>query len=95
MMSDFDRNVASRPYGTISHSEAAVNDAGWRAYMLRVYNYMALGLVITGCAAFGIYMLSVTRRRGERRQGTARAAPKSRRASPAACISHRSATRCS
>jgi FtsH-binding integral membrane protein len=60
MMSDFDRNVASTPYGTISHSEAAVIDAGLRAYMLRVYNYMALGLAITGFAALGIYLLSVT-----------------------------------
>jgi FtsH-binding integral membrane protein len=35
-------------------------DEGLRAYMLRVYNYMALGLAITGAAAFGIYILSVT-----------------------------------
>ena len=28
--------------------------------MLRVYNYMILGLAITGIAALGIYMLSVT-----------------------------------
>ena len=35
-------------------------DAGLRAYMLRVYNYMVLGLAITGFAALGVYMLSVT-----------------------------------
>ena len=29
--------------------------------MLRVYNYMVIGLAITGLAALGIYMLSVTR----------------------------------
>ncbi|MEO9167390.1 MAG: Bax inhibitor-1/YccA family protein [Aestuariivirga sp.] len=28
-------------------------DQGLRAYMIRVYNYMAMGLVITGLAAFG------------------------------------------
>src|SRR5262249_6168966 len=33
---------------------------GLRAYMLRVYDYMVLGLVITGVAAFGTYLLSVT-----------------------------------
>src|SRR5205814_3758119 len=33
---------------------------GLRAYMLRIYNYMVLGLAITGAAALGTYMLSVT-----------------------------------
>ena len=32
--------------------------------MLRIYNYMVLGLAITGLAALGIYMLSVTDRSG-------------------------------
>jgi len=35
-------------------------DAGLRAYMLRVYNYMLAGLVITGLASLAIYSLSVT-----------------------------------
>ena len=35
-------------------------DEGLRAYMLRIYNYMVLGLAITGLAALGIYLLSVT-----------------------------------
>jgi len=35
-------------------------DEGLRAYMLRVYNYMAIGLLITGLAAIGAYSLSVT-----------------------------------
>jgi FtsH-binding integral membrane protein len=34
-------------------------DAGLRAYMLKVYNLMALGLVITGLAAFGTWQLAV------------------------------------
>jgi FtsH-binding integral membrane protein len=32
----------------------AVYDAGLRAYMLRVYNWMASGLLLTGAVAFGI-----------------------------------------
>lgn len=35
-------------------------DAGLRAYMLHVYNYMILGLAITGCAALATYKFSVT-----------------------------------
>jgi FtsH-binding integral membrane protein len=35
-------------------------DEGLRAYMLQIYNYMVLGLAITGLAALGTYMLSVT-----------------------------------
>ncbi|HYW59771.1 MAG TPA: Bax inhibitor-1/YccA family protein [Xanthobacteraceae bacterium] len=41
-------------------AETAAIDAGLRAYMLRVYNYMAIGLAITGVAALGLYLLSVT-----------------------------------
>ena len=60
-MSDFDRNVAAADYGRpLTRAEAAVVDAGLRAYMLRIYNYMVLGLAITGFAALGAYMLSVT-----------------------------------
>jgi uncharacterized protein len=47
-------------YQTVPRPDAAVIDAGLRAYMLRVYNYMALGLVITGVAAVVVYMLAVT-----------------------------------
>jgi FtsH-binding integral membrane protein len=60
-MSDFDRNAAAMQYGRpLTRAEAAVVDVGLRAYMLRIYNYMVLGLAITGIAALGIYMLSVT-----------------------------------
>jgi uncharacterized protein len=60
-MSDFDRNVAAAEYGRpLTRAEAAVVDAGLRAYMLRIYNYMVLGLAITGFAALGVYMLAVT-----------------------------------
>jgi FtsH-binding integral membrane protein len=59
-MSDFDRDIAGAGFGRVSRADAAVIDAGLRAYMLRVYNDMVLGLAITGIAAFGIYLLSVT-----------------------------------
>jgi FtsH-binding integral membrane protein len=58
--SGFDRGYARAGYGTVARTDAAVIDAGLRAYMLRVYNYMALGLAITGIAAIVIYMASVT-----------------------------------
>ena len=35
-------------------------DEGLRSYMLRVYNIMAMGLGITGVAAYGTYMLAAT-----------------------------------
>lgn len=59
-MLDLDRNIAAAQYGGVSRAETADIDAGLRAYMLRVYNYMVLGLAITGFAALGVYMISVT-----------------------------------
>jgi uncharacterized protein len=60
-MSDFDRNIAAAPYDrTLSRAEATAIDQGLRAYMVQIYNYMAIGLAITGLAALGVYMLSVT-----------------------------------
>src|SRR5690242_12377210 len=59
-MSDLDRNYAS-PFGRVAgRVDAAAVDAGLRAYMLRIYNYMSIGLAITGFAALGIYMAAVT-----------------------------------
>jgi uncharacterized protein len=59
MMSDIDRNVAG--FGTaMTQAETAAIDAGLRSYMRRVYNYMMIGLAITGAAALGLYLLSVT-----------------------------------
>lgn len=37
----------------------AVVDQGLRAYMLKVYNYMAAGLALTGLSAVGTYSLAV------------------------------------
>lgn len=59
-MSDLDRNYAS-PFGrAATRADAATVDAGLRAYMLRIYNYMVIGLAITGLAALGVYMAAVT-----------------------------------
>jgi FtsH-binding integral membrane protein len=35
-------------------------DAGLRSHMLRIYNYMAFGLAVTGLAAVAVYGISVT-----------------------------------
>ena len=60
-MSDYERNIGSAPFGrTMAQAPSVAVDEGLRAYMLRIYNYMALGLAITGVAALGLYMLSVT-----------------------------------
>ncbi|GLK73118.1 Bax inhibitor-1/YccA family protein [Ancylobacter dichloromethanicus] len=59
-MSDFNRNVSVPRFGAAAGRTQADIDQGLRAYMLRVYNYMTLGLAITGAAALGIYMLSVS-----------------------------------
>ena len=58
-MSDLDRNYAS-PFGrAATRADAATVDAGLRAHMLRIYNYMTIGLAITGLAALGVYMGAV------------------------------------
>ena len=59
-MSDLDRNYAS-PFGRAAgRIDAATVDAGLRSYMLSIYNYMAIGLAITGLAALGVYKFAVT-----------------------------------
>ena len=55
-MSDYRTTPAAR-YG---QTAGVAVDQGLRAYMLRVYNYMAIGLAITGVAAWFIYTQSVT-----------------------------------
>jgi uncharacterized protein len=55
-MSDFDRN-----YGAVSRGfgrDRAAVDAGLRAYMIRVYNYMAIGVALTGVAAWLAFQLA-------------------------------------
>ena len=56
-MSDFDRNLAARSgYRT---DQVAI-DAGLRAYMIRVYNYMAAGVALTGLVAWLTFSAAVT-----------------------------------
>lgn len=56
-MSDFDRNVASaRGYGA---DRAVAIDAGLRAYMIRVYNTMAMGVALTGIVSWFTYNAAV------------------------------------
>jgi uncharacterized protein len=60
-MSDFKHAGASQPFvGAMTSAEAAAVDAGLRAHMLRIYNFMVLGLIITGVAALAVHTLSVT-----------------------------------
>ena len=53
-MADYDNRVA-RASTTVDYV-----DAGLRAYMLRVYNYMLAGLVVTGLASYGTFLAAVT-----------------------------------
>ena len=55
-MSDYDRNVAARGFGA---ARAIAIDAGLRAYMIRVYNYMAAGVALTGVVAWITYNAAV------------------------------------
>jgi hypothetical protein len=57
-MSDYDRYANARAGAGIARSAVAV-DQGLRAYMLGVYNYMTLGLGLTGVVAFLAYKLGV------------------------------------
>jgi uncharacterized protein len=56
-MSDFDRNVASaRGFGA---DRAVAIDEGLRAYMIRVYNYMAMGVALTGLVSWFTYQAAI------------------------------------
>ena len=54
-MANYDGNAAGRG---ISATDATAVDAGLRAYMLRVYNYMAAGVGLTGLVAFLTYQFT-------------------------------------
>ncbi|OJT97130.1 hypothetical protein DEM27_17065 [Metarhizobium album] len=53
------RNYQNRSTYSGAQSGALI-DEGLRAYMLKVYNLMALGLAITGAAAYGTFALAVS-----------------------------------
>jgi uncharacterized protein len=48
-----------RNFPQSSTQSSAVIDQGLRAYMLKVYNYMAGGLALTGATAIGTYSMAV------------------------------------
>ncbi len=54
-MAEFDRPTIAARTGT-----AAVIDEGLRSYMLKVYNYMGIGLVVTGLVAYSGNQFAVT-----------------------------------
>ena len=55
-MSHYDNQPAR--YGATVSGAAAGIDEGLRAHMIRVYNYMLMGLALTGVAALGTYSLA-------------------------------------
>ena len=56
-MADLDRRYSQGT--TVGRAETGVIDQGLRSYMLRVYNYMASGVAITGVVAYLTYMFAV------------------------------------
>jgi len=54
-MSDFDRNIATARFG----ADRVAIDAGLRAHMIRVYNYMAIGVALTGVASWALYQYTL------------------------------------
>src|SRR5262245_48996956 len=55
-MSNFDPNYAVR--GVSTDRTAAEIDQGLRSYMIAVYNYMAIGVALTGVAAWLAFQLA-------------------------------------
>ncbi|MGA2794158.1 MAG: Bax inhibitor-1/YccA family protein [Roseiarcus sp.] len=58
-MSDYDRTANARYGAGVARSGVGAIDQGLRAYMIGVYNYMTLGLGITGLFALGAFKLGV------------------------------------
>ena len=59
-MSDYDRNASARWGGGVGRAGSLEIDQGLRSYMLGVYNYMTLGLGVTGLVALGANMAATT-----------------------------------
>jgi FtsH-binding integral membrane protein len=63
-MSDFDRNYAA-PRRGVGADRAVAIDQGLRAYMIRVYNYMAMGVALTGAVSWITFNAAVTETAGK------------------------------
>lgn len=61
-MAEYDNRALRSQTGTTVDTV----DQGLRAYMLRVYNYMLVGLALTGASAYGFFSLAVTSDAGGR-----------------------------
>ena len=59
-MSEFDNRGFAQPQSTGARTAGREIDQGLRSYMLQVYNYMSIGLAVTGIAAMATFYLSVT-----------------------------------
>jgi FtsH-binding integral membrane protein len=64
-MSNYDRNSGYGFQTGVGRTATAEVDQGLRAYMLGVYNYMSLGLAVTGLVALGTFMLAVAHEGGK------------------------------
>jgi len=58
-MSDYDRTASARYGAGVARSTTGAIDQGLRAFMLGVYNYMAIGLGLTGVVAYAAYKMAV------------------------------------
>lgn len=59
-MSNYDRNASARWGTSVGQATGTGVDQGLRTYMLGVYNYMTLGLAITGLVAFGAQIFALS-----------------------------------
>src|SRR3954466_16341547 len=57
-MSDFDRNYAAARR-SVGADRAVAIDHGLRAYMIRIYNYMAMGVALAGVGCGCAYQAAV------------------------------------
>lgn len=58
-MAEWNRQAAQQRFGTATGARVGEIDQGLRSYMLQVYNYMAIGLAVTGLVAFGAFTMAV------------------------------------
>lgn len=53
-------NQYARFGSTVARADAQAIDQGLRAYMISIYNYMAIGVALTGLVAMVVYNMAVT-----------------------------------